>query len=110
PAYKASLRNVLLAHLHLMENAQVLEDLTPRWPEAGEEVGDLTLLRELGRGAFARVFLAREASAGGRLVAVKFSPEGAAEGRVLGPLEHPNIVPVLSVRKEEALRLTAVLM
>src|SRR5437764_11979779 len=28
PAYKASLRNVLLAHLHLMEHAGVLEDLT----------------------------------------------------------------------------------
>jgi tetratricopeptide (TPR) repeat protein len=110
PAYQTSLRNVLLAHALLMENAPVLEETAPRWPEAGARVGDLTLLRELGRGAFARVFLATEASTGERLVAVKFSPGGAAEARMLGPLEHPNIVPVLSVHRDEALGLTAVRM
>jgi tetratricopeptide (TPR) repeat protein len=43
-------------------------------------------------------------------VAVKLSREGSAEARTLGPLNHPNIVPVLSARKDEATGLTAVCM
>jgi tetratricopeptide (TPR) repeat protein len=110
PAFQSSLRRVLRAHLFLMDNGALLEEPAPRWPEAGERLGDLTLVRELGRGAFARVFLATEASTGDRPVAVKLSREGSAEARTLGPLNHPNIVPVLSARKDESTGLTAVCM
>ncbi len=55
---------------------------------------DFDLLRELGRGAFARVYLARQRSLG-RLVAVKVSERAAVgEGPVLAALEHPHIVRV----------------
>ncbi len=40
-------------------------------PRAGDEVSGFRLLLELGRGAFARVFLAEELSLGGRLVALR---------------------------------------
>jgi serine/threonine protein kinase/Flp pilus assembly protein TadD len=52
------------------------------------------LVGELGRGAFGRVFLARETVLGGRLVAVKVSPKLAGEPLTLARLQHTNIVPV----------------
>jgi serine/threonine protein kinase len=81
-----------------------------RWPGPGEAVGDLLLLRELGRGAFARVFLAAEESTGDRPVAVKLTLEGGTEARTLGPLAHPNVVPVLSCRLHPGTGLTAICM
>ena len=111
PTYCQSLRRLVAAHQFLGEKVHVLTETRPvRWPEPGEQLGDFLLLRELGRGAFARVYLATEESTGGRPVAVKLSPEGAAEARTLGRLAHPNIVPVLSARYEEGAGLTAVVM
>src|SRR5262245_54488957 len=57
--FRSSLRRLLTAHKFLAENPQLLEGIAPvTWPEPGESFGDHTLLRELGRGSFARVFLA----------------------------------------------------
>src|SRR5262249_33105457 len=42
-------------------------------PEAGDEIGPFILLRMLGEGGFARVFLAEQADLDGRLVVVKVS-------------------------------------
>jgi serine/threonine protein kinase len=111
PAYRSSLRRLLAAHQFLAANSEVLRAAPPvRWPEPGEHWGDWTLLRELGRGAFARVYLATEASTGDRPVAVKLSFEGGAEARTLGRLSHPNVVPILSARSDPASGLTAVCM
>ena len=111
PTLRLSLRKILVGHLRVARDKDALENAPPVfWPEAGERFGDWTVLRELGRGAFARVYLALEESTGGRPVAVKFSPEGAAEAWTMGRLVHPNIVPVLSVRFEESVGLTAVCM
>src|SRR5262245_3139260 len=71
------------------------------WPEPGDSFLGFTIVEELGRGAFARVFLAAEPALGNREVAIKVSLEGAAEAQTLGRLEHPNIVPVHSVQQEE---------
>ena len=65
---------------------------------------------ELGRGAFARVFLAAEPALGNRQVAVKVSLQGHAEAETLGQLDHPNIVPVHSVQQEPRSGLTVVCM
>jgi serine/threonine protein kinase len=109
PDVRASLFRMVRMHQELSQLAG-RQALPPCWPAAGERVGDFTLLRELGRGAFARVFLAREASAGDRPVVVKLSPQGDAEARTLGPLSHPNVVPVLSCRPDPETGLVVVCM
>ena len=57
---------------------------------------------ELGRGAFARVFLAEEMNLGRRLVALKVSRAEGDEPRILARLQHAHIVPVHSVQDEPA--------
>jgi serine/threonine protein kinase len=71
------------------------------WPQEGEERAGFTILRELGRGGFARVYLATEASTGDRLVVLKCSLLGDAEARTMGRLSHPGIVSIFSARREE---------
>src|SRR5205085_9311422 len=54
-----------------------------RFPESGDEVFGFRLLCELGRGSFARVFLAEQLELGGRLVAVKVSKSEGTEPQTL---------------------------
>ena len=63
-------------------------------PSDGDEIGPYRLLRELGRGAFARVFLAEETGLG-RLVVLKVSARSTAESRLLARAEHSHIVKVI---------------
>src|SRR5262249_15462451 len=69
-----------------------------------------SLLRELGRGTFACVYLAAEPALGNRLVAVKVSQHGTAEAEILGRLTHRNIVPIHSVKKDPLTGFTVVCM
>ena len=64
-------------------------------PETGNEIGPYRLLRELGRGAFARVFLAEQADLGDRLVVVKVSTRPSSEPTLLARARHANIVEIL---------------
>jgi serine/threonine protein kinase/Tfp pilus assembly protein PilF len=63
----------------------------------GDLVAGFRLIRELGRGAFARVFLAEEIHLGRRLVAIKLSRPEGDEPQNLARLQHTHIVPVHSV-------------
>jgi serine/threonine protein kinase/Tfp pilus assembly protein PilF len=111
PACRTSLRRTLEVHHGLGENPQAPAKAFPAgWPQAGDKVGEFTLVRELGRGAFARVFLATEATTGDRPVALKLTRGGAAEARTLGRLVHPNVVPIHSACKDPATGLTLVCM
>src|SRR5271166_1810813 len=74
----------------------------PTWPRIGDELGGFRLVVELGRGAFARVFLAEEMNLGRRLVALKVSRAEGDEPRILARLQHAHIVPVHSVQDEPA--------
>ncbi len=65
--------------------------------EVGERLDDFDLLIELGSGAFARVFLARQLSLQ-RLVAVKISANRGHEPQTLAQLDHDYIVRVFDQR------------
>jgi len=67
------------------------------WPGPNDSVGGFHILLELGRGAFARVFLAAEVNLGHRLVAIKVSQPEGDEPQILAQLQHTHIVPVHSV-------------
>lgn len=71
---------------------------------AGQAVDDFDLLAELGRGAFAQVFLARQRSMQ-RLVALKVSAERGDEPRMLATLDHPHIVRVYDQKRLDERRL-----
>lgn len=98
--FNESLCRLLEVHQYLLTHQQLLPTRNVSWPEPGQIFAGFGLIGELGRGAFARVYLAEEIALGGRLVAVKVSNDIAAEAEVLGKLEHPNIVPVHSVKHD----------
>jgi eukaryotic-like serine/threonine-protein kinase len=70
------------------------------------QLGDFELLRMLGEGSFATVYLARQLSLG-RLVALKVSADFGSEARTMASLEHAYIVQVFSesVDPEQGYRL-----
>ncbi len=110
PTYARSLRRLLAVHEFLDEHSDLIPPVDVDWPKPTETFQGFTLLAQLGRGSFARVFLAKEIALGNRLVAVKLSVDGAGEAKILGKLAHPNIVPVYSVRQDAKTGLTVVCM
>jgi tetratricopeptide (TPR) repeat protein len=111
PKFQASLRRLIEAHRFLEDNSHLLsESQSLRWPVPGEDFLGFSLREELGRGAFARVFLACEPALGHRQVAIKVSLQGASEAETLGRINHPNIVPVHSVHEDKHSGLTVVCM
>ncbi len=65
--------------------------------EVGGVIDEFDLVTLLGRGAFARVFLARQRSMQ-RLVALKVSAGAGQEPQTLAQLDHPHIVRVFDQR------------
>ncbi|CAL1125253.1 unnamed protein product [Cladocopium goreaui] len=63
----------------------------------GDKIDDFDLLAELGSGAFATVYLARQNSLQ-RLVALKISADSGTEPQTLAQLDHPHIVRVYDQR------------
>jgi serine/threonine protein kinase/Flp pilus assembly protein TadD len=111
PAFRKSLARLLGFHEYADHNP-ALRGITRalQWPICGDEFLGFVLQEELGRGAFARVFLASQPELGGRQVAVKVSARGAREAEIMGKLDHPNIVLVHLVREDPDTGLTAVCM
>ena len=73
-------------------------------PAIGSEVAGFRLERELGRGAFGRVYLARQGDLSDRPVALKISAEMSGEAQTLALLQHTHIVPVYSTHRIGPLR------
>jgi serine/threonine protein kinase/Flp pilus assembly protein TadD len=82
----------------------------PRFPEAGEALDGFRLLAELGRGAHGRVFLATDPDLADRPVVLKLVPRASREHLSLARLQHTHVVPVYSVRDDEARGLRALCM
>ncbi|MEO6807789.1 MAG: protein kinase [Isosphaeraceae bacterium] len=72
------------------------------FPALGEVVGGFRLVSELGRGAFARVFLAEQPALADRPVALKVSQPLGDEPQALARLQHTHIVPIYSVHDDPA--------
>lgn len=99
PDIAQSFLEVVEVHRYFEQHPNAVVKGPPRaWPKAGEQVAGFTLLREIGRGGFSRVFLAREKGLGDRHVVVKVCQQANEEAAWLGQLVHPHVVPVHSVR------------
>jgi len=68
-------------------------------PGAGADFFGFKILAEIGRGAFGRVYLARQRDLASRFVALKVSPYILDESQTLAQLQHTNIVPIYSVHR-----------
>ena len=71
--------------------------LADPFPPVGSHLLHFELVEELGRGAFARVYLARQESLANRLVVVKVTTVHSDEPQTLAKLRHTNVIPVYSV-------------
>lgn len=98
PAYRSHIRDVIHGHRLLADHPELVEP-TIHWPRPGDSFDQLTIVRELGRGAFARVYLAHEPETGNRPVVVKLAPTRSGEARTLGGISHDHIVTVLWARQ-----------
>ncbi len=113
PEHKDSLRSLLREHAvfkSLSGDASARSSKRLALPSVGDELFDFRLRRELGRGAFARVFLAEQAGLADRPVVVKVSAIDGDEPQTLAQLQHTNIVPIYSVHEDARAGLRAVCM
>ena len=107
PAVAPGLRRVLDIHGLVGSGQATLSVPHPHapaipFPEAGQTIAGFRLVEELGRGAFARVFLAQERQLADRPVALKVARAGSREPQTLARLQHTHIVPVHSYRTDPA--------
>ncbi|MEM7311732.1 MAG: protein kinase, partial [Planctomycetota bacterium] len=91
------------------ETTSILPSRVPTALKPGDVVSEFELVRRLGSGAFATVFLALQRSMQ-RLVAVKISSDHGKEPETLAKLDHPNIVRVYDQRTDEPRRLLVLYM
>jgi serine/threonine protein kinase/tetratricopeptide (TPR) repeat protein len=78
--------------------------------ELGSELFGYRLGRQLGTGAFARVFLAEQAGLAGRPVVLKISAIDGKEPQTLAQMQHTHIVPIYSLHEDHDLDVRVVCM
>ncbi len=94
-AWRTGSQSTHSSHVQTASSLDGAEDL----PTVGETFLDYELIRELGRGTFARVFLARQVSLAHRFVALKVTRNRFSDAATLARLQHTNIIPVYSVQR-----------
>lgn len=108
---ESSLLDMIEVHQVLYDHPSTLANGdSPRWPEVGDSHLDLKLLEKIGSGSFSQVFIASESGVGERRVVAKLCSNANHEASLLGRLEHPNIVPILSVKTDRQKNLSAICM
>jgi serine/threonine protein kinase len=111
PACRSTLFRIMNGHQLTVDNPGLIaEPPRKKWPESGDVFVGFSVVGELGRGAFARVYLATEPALGGRSVVLKVGMRGSAEAEILGRLRHDNIVPVYAMRQDMLTGMTVVCM
>ena len=78
--------------------ASAAPSLSPAPLRSGDRIDDFVLLRELGKGGFATVFLAEQVSLG-RQVALKIGPNRGHEAQTLASQQRLNDVPPPLLRR-----------
>ncbi len=101
PQWKADLEMLFDCHRMIDSGESRLS-----FPEVGTRLGELQLLRKLGRGAVGQVFLATQPSLSDRLLVVKLTSRSGGEHLSLARLQHTHIAPLYLVQDfpEENLR------
>jgi eukaryotic-like serine/threonine-protein kinase len=96
--------------IQLLGGSTQRPDRLLRLPAEGEELFGFRLRQPLGRGAFAKVYLAEQPDLAGRPVVLKVSAAEGSEHQTLARLQHTNIVPIFSVHEDDRAGLRAVCM
>src|SRR5262249_46696065 len=103
----------LVRHQYLMRSlggGRLGPDRRLRLPNEGDELFGFRLRHQLGRGAFASVYLAEQRDLACRPVVLKISAAEGTEHQTLARLQHTNIVPIFSVHEDPRTGLRAVCM
>jgi serine/threonine protein kinase/Flp pilus assembly protein TadD len=79
-------------------------------PGVNEIVFGFKLLQEIGKGTFARVFLAQQGILADREVVLKLSKAEGTEDQTLAQLQHTHVVPIYSVHQDTIMGIRAVCM
>jgi serine/threonine protein kinase len=108
PEIESSLLRQIEVHRYLIQGTTF--GLPNVLPAPGEEYLGFEIEEEIGRGAFSRVYLARQPDIGGRQIVLKVSSGCEHEAQALGRLEHPNIMPIYSTQQDEGVGASAVCM
>lgn len=77
--------------------------LRPQFPKVGTTWGQFVIIRELGRGAFSRVYAARQVDLAQRIVAVKITTVPMGESQRLAKMQHAHVMPLYSIHQHEIL-------
>ncbi len=93
PHWREQLAVVLDCHRLLRQDPE-----PDKAPAAGQSLGELRLIEELGRGALGQVFLATQPSLSDRPLVVKLTARRGNEHLSLARLQHTNIVPLYLVQ------------
>lgn len=111
PTYQRSIQRMLEVCSFFETDAEFSQLLTdPKWPKAGEEFSEFRIVKLLGVGAMARVYLACQTTLADRLVVIKVSLHCEHEAQLQGGITHPNVVQVLGYYRDAASQLSAVCM
>ncbi len=92
PQWADALRMLLDCHQLIQA-----EQPAPSFPQQGQQLGELQLVRKLGSGALGQVFLATQSSLSDRPLVVKLTPRTGDEHLSLARLQHTHIVPLYHV-------------
>ncbi len=79
-------------------------------PHINDEIFGFRLLHELGRGGFAKVFLAQQGELANRQMVLKISAIEGTEPQTLAQMQHTHVVPIYSVHEDIHTGLRAVCM